>query len=199
MIHSLSWITIFGSLVMRFANDFHSWLRHSWKLLANRLTRDPKIVVHGNSCIILYVLHFCLLRYSHKVVFLYFAVGLKKIIHSSSTWKWPTKEKEWYIIWVMPMGTKQALIRYTSVLPGVCELTGHLENWYRHWRFQCISYRYCNVTSIRYLVCSYTWLYWAITNSWKYSSNFDGWSESPGGPWLNLLGRMSYNDGRGSY
>ena len=40
---------------MRFANDFHSWLRHSWKLLANRLTRDPKIVIHGNSCIILYI------------------------------------------------------------------------------------------------------------------------------------------------
>ena len=40
---------------MWFANDFHSWLRHSWKLLANRLTRDPKIVVHGNSCIILYI------------------------------------------------------------------------------------------------------------------------------------------------
>ena len=39
---------------MRFANDFHSWLRHSWKLLANRLTRDPIIVIHGNSCIILY-------------------------------------------------------------------------------------------------------------------------------------------------
>ena len=40
---------------MRFANDFHSWLRHSWKLLANRLTHDPKIVIHGNPCIILYI------------------------------------------------------------------------------------------------------------------------------------------------
>ena len=31
------------------------------KLLANRLTRDPKIIIHGNSCIILYVFHviFC--------------------------------------------------------------------------------------------------------------------------------------------
>ena len=38
-----------------FANDFHSWLRHSWKLLANHLTRDQKIVIHGNSCIILYL------------------------------------------------------------------------------------------------------------------------------------------------
>ena len=57
MIHSLPWITIFGSLVMRFANDFHSWLRHSWKLLAHRLTRDPKIVIHGNSCIFLYICH----------------------------------------------------------------------------------------------------------------------------------------------
>ena len=27
----------------------------SWKSLANRLTRDPKIVIHGNSCIILYI------------------------------------------------------------------------------------------------------------------------------------------------
>ena len=40
---------------MGFANDFHLWLRHLWKLLANRLTRDPKIVIHGNSCIILYI------------------------------------------------------------------------------------------------------------------------------------------------
>ena len=38
----------------RFANNFHSWLHHSWKLLANRLTRDPKVVIHSNSCIILY-------------------------------------------------------------------------------------------------------------------------------------------------
>ena len=52
IIHSLSWITIFGSLVKRFANDFHSWLRHSWKLLANRPIHD--IVIHGNRCIILY-------------------------------------------------------------------------------------------------------------------------------------------------
>ena len=57
IIHSLPWMTIFGSLVMRFADDFHSWLRHSWKSSANRLTRDPKIVIHGNSCIILYFLN----------------------------------------------------------------------------------------------------------------------------------------------
>ena len=55
--HELPWITIFGSLVMRFANDFHLWLRHSWKSLANRLIRDPRIIIHGNSCIILYILH----------------------------------------------------------------------------------------------------------------------------------------------
>ena len=42
IIHSSPWITIFGSLVMWFASDFHSRLLHSWKLLANRLTRDPK-------------------------------------------------------------------------------------------------------------------------------------------------------------
>ena len=48
--------------MMRFANDFHSWLRQSWKLLANRLTRDPKIVIHGNSCIILYI------QYTYQII-----------------------------------------------------------------------------------------------------------------------------------
>ena len=55
MIRSLPWIMIFGSLVKRFANDFHSLLRHSQKLLASHLTDDPKIVIHGNACIILYI------------------------------------------------------------------------------------------------------------------------------------------------
>ena len=41
----------FWSLVRCFANDFHSW-----KSLANHPTRDQKIVIHGNSCIILYIL-----------------------------------------------------------------------------------------------------------------------------------------------
>ena len=39
------------------ANDFHSWLRHSWKSLANRLTCEPKIIIIGNSCIVLYIVH----------------------------------------------------------------------------------------------------------------------------------------------
>ena len=56
IIHSLQWITIyFQSLVRRFGNDFHSGLRHSWKSLPNRLTRDQKNVIHGNSYIILYI------------------------------------------------------------------------------------------------------------------------------------------------
>ena len=41
--------------MMQFAKDFHSWLRHSFKLLANLLTRDPQIIIQGNSCIILYI------------------------------------------------------------------------------------------------------------------------------------------------
>ena len=52
--HSLPLKTICGSLMMRFTNDFQSWLCHSWKSLANRITRDPKSFIHGNSCIILY-------------------------------------------------------------------------------------------------------------------------------------------------
>ena len=37
---------------MIFSHDF----RHLWKLLANRLTCDPKIVILGNSCIIQYIM-----------------------------------------------------------------------------------------------------------------------------------------------
>ena len=49
------WITILRSRVRRIANDFHEWQSHKWKSLANRLTSDPKIVIHGNECIILFL------------------------------------------------------------------------------------------------------------------------------------------------
>ena len=45
--HSLLWIAIFVSLVIWFANDLQS--------SANHLTRDQNIVIHGKSCIILYI------------------------------------------------------------------------------------------------------------------------------------------------
>ena len=56
IICSMPWIMIFGSFVKRFANDFHLWLHHSWKLLANRITNHHTII-HSNSCIIIYILH----------------------------------------------------------------------------------------------------------------------------------------------
>ena len=69
IIQSLPWITILWSLTKRFANDFQSWLRHSWKLLANRPTRDQKFIIHGYSCIILYILHPCVI-YCHNPFFI---------------------------------------------------------------------------------------------------------------------------------
>ena len=47
--------TDFWSLVTRYANDFQSWLHHSWKSLSNGLTRDEEIVIHLNVYIILYM------------------------------------------------------------------------------------------------------------------------------------------------
>ena len=47
--HELPWITIFWSRVGWFANDFHEWRSHEWKSLANHLTSDQKIVIHGNE------------------------------------------------------------------------------------------------------------------------------------------------------
>ena len=35
--------------------NFHGWRSHEWKSLANRIRSDPKIVIHGNECIILFL------------------------------------------------------------------------------------------------------------------------------------------------
>ena len=50
-----AWVTVnndFWSRVRRFANNFHEWQSQEWRSLANRLTSDPQIVIHGNKCII---------------------------------------------------------------------------------------------------------------------------------------------------
>ena len=58
IMHELPGITIFGSRVRRFANNFYEWRSHEWKSLANRLTSDPKIAIHGNECIILFLIRY---------------------------------------------------------------------------------------------------------------------------------------------
>ena len=45
-----AWVTVNNDL-----RDFHEWRSHEWKLLANRITSDPKIVIHGNEGIILFL------------------------------------------------------------------------------------------------------------------------------------------------
>ena len=56
IMHELSWIMIFFcSRVRWFDNDFHRWWSHEWKSLANHVTTDQKIVIHGNECIIFFL------------------------------------------------------------------------------------------------------------------------------------------------
>ena len=53
-----AWVNVnndFWSRVGWFANDFHEWRSHEWKSLANHLTSDQKIVIHGNERIILFL------------------------------------------------------------------------------------------------------------------------------------------------
>ena len=62
--HVLPWIKIFGhewgDLPMIFTSDkvTREWQSHSWKSLANHLTSDQKIVIHGNEGIILFLTHY---------------------------------------------------------------------------------------------------------------------------------------------
>ena len=75
---------MFGSLVMRLANDFHSWLRHSWKLLANRLTRDQTslfTVTHALFFISLFVILWILVDTPNEC-----SVACKQICKIALTW-----------------------------------------------------------------------------------------------------------------
>ena len=64
--HELPWIAIFESRVRRFANNFHEWRSHGWKSLADHIKSDPKIVIHGNECIILFLTRYQLMSWTHN-------------------------------------------------------------------------------------------------------------------------------------
>ena len=53
------WVTVNNDFLVTSGNDFHEWqsheFRHEWKSLANHLTSDQNIVIHGNECIILFL------------------------------------------------------------------------------------------------------------------------------------------------
>ena len=36
-------------------NGYHEWRSHEWKSLANHITSNPKMVIHGNECVILFL------------------------------------------------------------------------------------------------------------------------------------------------
>ena len=57
IMHELPRITIFGLRARRFVNTntFHERRSHVWKLLANRITSNPKTVIQGNECPILFL------------------------------------------------------------------------------------------------------------------------------------------------
>ena len=65
IMHELPWITILWSRVRWFTDDFHEWRSHEWKSLANHLTRDQNIVIHGNEYIILFLTR-CFMSWTHS-------------------------------------------------------------------------------------------------------------------------------------
>ena len=53
-IYSLPWIATFWLPMRWFTQNFHPWLCHSRKLLANHHTRDETIIIHDKPYTILY-------------------------------------------------------------------------------------------------------------------------------------------------
>ena len=64
--HELPWITIFGSRARWFANNFHSWLPHSWKLLANHITSNQKLLFTEMN-VLFHFLHVILCLWTHNL------------------------------------------------------------------------------------------------------------------------------------
>ena len=116
-IHELPWITIFGSRVRRYANVFHGWRRHGWKSLANRLTSDPRIVIHSNVFIILFLTR-----------------NLMSWTHSSAKINYRSLISPWFLRTVF---SYLALWRHhswsvTSLEHGVLALWRHIHRLFRH-------------------------------------------------------------------
>ena len=87
----LPWITIFGSRVRRFANNFREWRSHEWKSLANRITSDPKIVI-GNECIILFLTRY-LMSWTNNYRSLISSLSLWTVFSDLELWR----HHRWYV------------------------------------------------------------------------------------------------------
>ena len=136
-----------------FANDFHSWLRHLWKLLANRLTRDPKIVIHGNLCIILYISTCNMYQYSlyptligsvllaaNTVQALHDWCGVK-IGQTGQTW-WHSRDWHWDF-WIITY-----LTRTCMTILGACISWWLLYHWFSIWDLRSSSHVMALMNSI---------------------------------------------------
>ena len=102
----LPWITIFRSRVGRFAGDFHEWLSDEWKSSANPITCDPKIVIHGNVCIILFPTCY-LMSWAHITAKIYRSLisplSQRNVFSDSDLWRtqsWSvSRERRLLILW----------------------------------------------------------------------------------------------------
>ena len=119
-----AWVTVnndFGSRVRRFANDFHEWRSHEWKLLANRITSDPKIVIHGNECIILFLTRY-FMSWTHN-----FAKNQSSIAHFATAAK---DGRFWFSIVTSPQRICDVTrTRDTSIVTSYLSIVLARANW----------------------------------------------------------------------
>ena len=99
--HELPWITIFGSRVRRFANDFHEW--------RNCLTNELKTASHGNECIILFLTRYFMswTHFSTKNNYrsLISPLSLRTVFSYLVLWRhhnWCVTSHEWRVLELWP-------------------------------------------------------------------------------------------------
>ena len=105
-----AWVTVnnvvfFWSRVRWFANDFHEWQSHGWKSLANHLTSDQKIFIHGNECIIIFLARYFIYWTHHSPTNKHRSLILLTTVFSDFTlwrhhnWSVTSREREALALW----------------------------------------------------------------------------------------------------
>ena len=125
------------SLVRRFGNDFHSWLRHSWKSLPNRLTRDKKSLFTVTHALFFISDYQRQLQFT-KIVNLNVLSFTRYVIHNIMNNFTSKNEKFVTAQNMLVFSTQMCLMRITPfVHSSVTVLYGYLIDeppWFRGWR-----------------------------------------------------------------
>ena len=157
VIKNNAWVTVnndFWSRVGWFANGFHEWRSQEWKPLANHLTSDQKIVIHGNECIILFLTRY--ISWTHRSP----TNNHRSLIVRRAGLLWSQQDFEWR--WSVPLFKCLTVLEFSFILFDLCLLItffNFIMNYVPIVTFWIFTYHKIWILSIMFC---FIWSYWII-------------------------------------